>query len=113
MIDSFDPDKMIDKTLRIMQEDGFDSYLPTLIYGDKVLVLEGVPPIHDSPGQSHKAIAEQWIAKVRPSLPYLIIYLDGPDWAYAVYEKGAKRESWYIERNDGSLRAGKIDIDAE
>jgi hypothetical protein len=43
MEDTLDFESFIDTTCNILEEDGFDAYLPTLYAGGECLVVEGIP----------------------------------------------------------------------
>ena len=43
MEDTLDFESFIDATCNILEEDGFDAYLPTIYAGDEILVVEGIP----------------------------------------------------------------------
>jgi hypothetical protein len=65
-------DDFIAMTQRIIAQDGFDDYLPTLVLPDsaRLFVLEGIPPDVD-----HDFAARRWVAKkVGPGDNYFLAF---------------------------------------
>jgi hypothetical protein len=65
-------ENFIDITNNVIAEDGFEEFLPTLLFPDRqeVIVL-GDLPVADN----HERFAQEWIAKVvKPKENYLVAY---------------------------------------
>jgi len=99
---------ILDQTIKIINEDGFDGYLPTLIYDKQVAVLEGVPAIQDTKGHSHQSIVDGWIAEISPSLPYVIIFLDSPTSARMIHVKLDGNDQWAISNVGGCISVNHL-----